>query len=236
MSDVKERLLAYLRAKGEKQVDFTRRLGVSAAYIGAMRKGISSAKMRQIRELYPDLNPLWLLYGEGNMIGDGESGIGNSGVVAMPDAQEVEARAREMFEVPLLPVSAYAGGLQQYSEGVALRDCEKVVSPVKGADFAIRVSGDSMEPELHDGSTILIKRINDRAFIPWGSKMVIDTENGVLVKSVYPGEGDSLAGNGRYGAIEARSLNPKYPPIRIPSGSIYGLYRILGCVTLFTTL
>lgn len=210
MSQVKERLLTFLRTKRISQREFTERLGVSAAYIGAMRKSIPDEKVRRIRAEFPELNTDWLLYGDGEMLLAGE-----------------EAAVGEL--IPLLPVEAFAGRLQDYSSSVGLRDCRKIVSPIPGADFAIQVTGDSMEPKIHDGSTILIKRINDRAFIPWGHSMVIDSENGVLVKQLYPSEHDR-------GCVEARSLNPKYPPITIPRRSIFGLYRILGTVQIYTTL
>ena len=232
-SEVKERLLEYLYYKRMTQVEFARKMGVSNAFIGAMRRSISDDKVKKLRKVFPDLNTSWLLYGEGEMLRGGavarpyaEAEVDTPRVVAEVGADGCVGSG---YEVPLLPVAAYAGNLQLWSEGVGLADCEKVVSPVRGADFAIRVSGDSMEPELHDGATILIKRINEKAFIPWGNKMVIDTENGVLVKNVFPSET-------RTGTIEARSLNPKYPPIEIPSASIYGLYRILGTVQVYTTL
>ena len=216
---VKERLLEYLRYKRITQLEFAHRMEVSPAYVGAMRRSMSDDKIKRLRREFPDLNTDWLLYGEGRMLNDG-----------YPNDEKGTASVttEEIYEVPLLPVAAYAGNLQLWSQGVTLKDCEKVISPVKGADFAIRVSGDSMEPDLHDGATILIKRINEKAFIPWGNKMVIDTENGVLVKEVYP------VANDRY-KIEARSLNPKYPPIEIPAESIYGLYRVLGQVQVYTT-
>ena len=227
---VKERLLKFLEYKQMTQLEFTRRIGVAPSYIGAMRRSISDDKVKTIRHEFPELNTSWLLYGEGKMINAAgrNKEVAGEGYAAEPDTTALSRDVR-MYEVPLLPVAAYAGNLQMWSEGVALRDCEKVVSPVKGADFAIKVSGDSMEPDLHDGATILIKKINDVAFIPWGNKMVIDTENGVLVKEVYPVRET-------HRRIEARSLNPKYPPFEIPTESIYGLYRILGQVQIFTTM
>ncbi len=214
-SDVKQRLLEYLKEKRMTQTEFTRSIGVSNTYIGAMRKSLSNDKVKKIRELYPDLSTSWLLYGEGSMLHN-------------PSDDERPA-SPEGYEVPLLPVAAYAGNLQSWSDGYALAQCEKIIAPVKGVDFAIRISGDSMEPALHNGSTLFIKRINERAFLPWGNMMVIDTENGVLVKSVYPVEDNPMA-------IEARSINPKYPPIRIPGESIYGIYRILSASSTYSTM
>lgn len=215
-SPVKARLLQFLKEKRLSQTEFTKSIGVSATYIGAMRKSLSADKVMKIRERYPELNTTWLLYGEGEML-------------VKAAVAEKRSDVPEGYEVPLLPVAAFAGNLQSWSDGYALSQCEKIVAPVKGVDFAIRLSGDSMEPVLHNGSTLFIKRINEKAFLPWGNMMVVDTENGVLVKAIYP---IPEAPN----AIEARSVNPKYPPIRIPGESIFGIYRILSTTTAYSTL
>ncbi len=212
-STIKGRLLTYLAHKGVSQTQFAERLGVSPTYVGAMRKGLSISKMQQLSELYPDLNREWLTYGVGPMLIE-------PGVEPAIDPKK--------YEVPMLPVAAYAGNLQLWSNGVGLNDCEKVMAPVPDADFAIRISGDSMEPKFHDGSVILIKKINEKAFIPWGNPMVIDTENGVLVKVVFPGKKED--------SIEARSTNTLYPSLQIPTGTIYGMYRIVGSISVFNTL
>ena len=213
---VKDRLLRFLQAEKVSNSEFSRKMGLSPAYVGAMRKSMPEEKVARLIELYPHLNRDWLLYGEGEMYTE------ESRSKTVPD--DVAD-----YIVPLLPVDAYAGNLQMWSRGVSLADCEKVVSPVKGADFAIKVSGDSMEPFVFSGMIMLIKKINERAFIPWGNPMVIDTENGVLVKVVQPSEQGS-----QY--IEARSYNPKYPPIQIPKESVYGLYRVLATIQKISTL
>lgn len=216
METVKERLLLFLQNEGISNSEFARKMGLSAAYVGAMRKSMPEEKVSRLIELYPRLNRDWLLYGEGEMYLPEKEDYGVSGNLSD-------------YIVPLLPVEAYAGNLQMWSEGVALKDCDKVVAPMKGVDFAIRVSGDSMEPFVFNGMTMLIKKINERAFIPWGNPLVIDTENGVLFKVVQPSEEGE-----KY--IEAQSYNPKYRPIQIPKESIYGLYRVLATVNAISTL
>ncbi|MDE6576748.1 MAG: S24 family peptidase [Muribaculaceae bacterium] len=210
---VKQRLLSFLKHEGISHSEFARRLGVSVAYLGAMRKSMPEEKIAKVVSLFPHLNRDWLLYGEGEMLLRKES---------KPVASELEE-----YLVPLLPVEAHAGTLQMLSEGVALADCEKIIAPRKGVDFAIRVTGDSMEPQIYGGSVLFIKRINEKAFIPWGHPMVIDTENGVLVKVVRPSQ------QGK-DYIEALSYNSNYPPIQIPLSSLYGIYRVL-CQTRATT-
>lgn len=216
-STVKSRLLQLLKQKRMSQTEFARLMGVSPTYIGAMRRSIPDARMRRLLEIFPDLNRDWLLFGEGEML-----------------LEEEEAEIDDSYLVPLLPVKAFAGNLQSWATGVELRNCEKVVSPVKGVDFAIRISGNSMEPEFQNGSILYIKRINGRAFIPWGNPMVIDTENGVVVKAVYPSEQNDAYDDGGY--IVAKSYNPAYPPFRIPVESIYSLYRILSSTKQYSTM
>lgn len=215
LSTVKGRLIQFLREKNITQTEFCKNLGVAPTYIGAMRKGLSPKKLAQVFQLYPDLNRDWLMFGEGEMFIE-------------PDDEKSPAAPTDGYEVRMLPVEAFAGGLKNWSDSVSDYQCERIISPIPGVDFAIRISGDSMEPEFHDGSTILIKRINEKAFIPWGNPMVIDSENGVLVKLVYPLPDDEES-------IEARSLNPKYPPFSIPTSSIYGLYRVMGTIKLTST-
>lgn len=211
MSDVKERLLQFLHSKGISQYEFTRNLGVSNSYIATMRRSIPATKIQRIREIYPELNRDWLLYGEGEML------------------TTPSGRSAAEYEVPLLPVAAFAGNLQLWSEGVRDIDCTRVVSPVKDADFAIPICGDSMEPDFQDGATILIKRINEQAFIPWGNAMVIDTENGVLLKDLYPDETNR-------DCLIAKSRNLRYPPIKIPKNSVFGIYRVLCALKMYPTM
>lgn len=85
-----------------------------------------------------------------------------------------------------------------------------------------------MKPKFHDGTILFIKKINDAAFIPWGNVMVLDTENGAFVKEIYPGDNEDT--------IEARSINPQYPPMQIPKNSIYEMYRVLNATKFFTTM
>ena len=205
-STVKERLLEYLYHKRISQIEFTRMLGVSSTYVGAMRRSISDEKMLKIRRLFPDLNPDWLLYGSGEMLKDDNE---KDSMLAQMEAQGVKM-------VPL-------------SEGIKAADCEMVVSQVHDAEMAIRVSGHSMEPNIPDGAFLFVKKINDRSFIPWGNAMVVDTSNGTVVKCLYPVSASDEE-------IEARSYNPDFPPFRIPTDTVFGLYRILATLTINTTL
>lgn len=175
------------------------------------KHGFSREVANKLRSRFPEINMTWLLLGSGPML---EASL-----------QSEESSASAESRVPLLPVSAFAGPIRAFSEGQLREQCETIYSPTRGADLALTISGDSMEPMLHDGTIIFIKRINESAFLPWGHTVVIDTENGAFVKDVFPGQNEDQ--------IIARSKNPKYPEMVIPKSSIYGVYRVLNAVKSF---
>lgn len=141
---------------------------------------------------------------------------------------EVFSSSDDPDYVSLLPLEAMAGTLQGFSEGVELSSCRKIKSPVKGADWAIQISGDSMEPDYRNGSYLFIKKMTGK-LIPWGHTLVVDTLDGVVVKNIYPCENDD-----EY--IEAQSINPKYPPFKIEKSIVIGLYRVLGGTFINSTI
>lgn len=126
--------------------------------------------------------------------------------------------------VPLMPFAAQGGRLTDFSESVSEWQCEKVISPIKGVDFAISVSGDSMSPEYPSGSIVLIKRINEVAFIEWGKVYVLDTCNGTIIKKLMPSSDE--------GKVTCVSINPEYPPFDVSLEHIRGVYRVLMCMAL----
>ena len=138
---------------------------------------------------------------------------------APPTKEEID---QEM--VLVIPTGARAGTLADFSTSVAQYDCERMVTPIKGADFAIQVTGDSMSPEYPSGSVILIKKINENAFIEWGKTYVLDTENGAVVKNIRRTDNPQV--------IECVSLNPAYQPFTMETKYINGWYRVLMVLAL----
>lgn len=231
--EIHEALQEYFKRKNISQVSIAEALNVSKAYVNALLSGRQRFGKKQA-EIWSEkfgLSKSWLLTGEGEMLKKQE--MYNEVEDVMPEERElIERGLRDgAFRlVPLIPSNAFGGPIARYlDEGVTDNDCSRILSPVSAADMAIPVSGDSMEPVIHDNSVLYIARINDRAFIPWGNIMVVDTENGALVKAIYPVEGDDSV-------VQARSVNPVYPPFNIPKSSIRGIYRILSITKFNTTM
>lgn len=128
------------------------------------------------------------------------------------------------YTLPVLPTEAMAGTLGEFAVSIQGYDCEKMVSPIKDVDYAIKVCGDSMSPEIPNGSQILIKKIWEEEFIEWGKIFCLDTKNGAVIKKVYPTADPEV--------IECRSLNPDYPPFKVNVRHINGWYRVLMVLAL----
>lgn len=208
-STVKDRLMLFIEHKGISVRQFERETNLSNGYVRGIDKTIMPNKLEGISLQYSELNTGWLLTGEGEML--------NTSVLPTPSNEEV-------IYVPLLPISAQGGTLNDFIVSVKDSDCEKIVSPIKGADWAINVSGDSMAPEYPSGSQILIKKINEKAFIDWGKVYVLDTCNGVVIKRLFPGS--------EVDRVECRSINPDYPPFEVSLTDVFGVYRVMLCMSI----
>ncbi len=81
---VKQRLKDYLKEKGISEREFGRKIGASNSYVNSIRVSIQPEKLKAIAGAFPDLNTLWLLTGEGEMLLRGNTnqvaGNGNTAV------------------------------------------------------------------------------------------------------------------------------------------------------------
>lgn len=162
-------------------------------------------------------NIKWLLTGEGDML------KASSSVDSQPSVKNERVTDDEAYKVPLVPISALGGSLNDFNTAVCRDDCETVISPIKDIDMAIKISGDSMEPEYPSGSTVLIKKINEHAFLEWGKVYVLSTCNGTVIKRLMPTDDPNK--------VLCESINPKYPPFEVSLEHVYGVYIVMMCMS-----
>ena len=168
MSEIKDRLTKFLEYKGYGQLKFENTAGLGRGFVNKVGFNINAKSLEKIAKAYPELNIDWLRSGHGSML-NGENG--DSEVTLNTPREEQKGATEEENTatwVLLLPVTAQGGSLNDFVVSVRESECEKVVSPTRGVDFAMTVSGDSMSPEYPNGSRIFIKRINERAFYRMG--------------------------------------------------------------------
>ena len=149
-----------------------------------------------------------------------EKYLTESFIKRIQDWENTEPTAPEEADtVLLLPWEAKGGLIGDFVDGIERYQCERIVSPIRGADYAMQVIGDSMSPEYPSGSVILIKKIDEAIFVEWGKVYVLDTPNGAVIKKVRKTEKPDV--------IECVSVNPDYQPFLLDCRHICGWYRVL---------
>ena len=222
-STMKQRMNEFLAYLDMSQGKFEKAVGMANGWVNKIGDSIREDNLKKISEVYPMLNIAWLKTGVGSMLNNGES----EETLYTPKEEHSQTTESEDTAkwVLLLPVSAQGGSLNDFVVSVKESDCEKVVSPIRGVDFAMTVSGDSMSPEYPNGSRIFIKKINERAFIEWGKVYVLDTCNGTVIKILVPSD--------KEGYVKCVSINtdPIFAPFEVAFEDIYGVYKVLLCMS-----
>lgn len=72
---VKERLIEFIKSQKLSINQFEKDCGLSGGYVRNMRRSISPDKLGSIVTNFPELNPGWLMTGEGDMLRSGANNI-----------------------------------------------------------------------------------------------------------------------------------------------------------------
>lgn len=222
-----EKLLSY---SGLSARQFAERIGTKTAQaIYDLQKGrtksISSDIGNKILSCFPEVNRVWLLTGEGDMLIDSsyllERNIHEPRVLSGMETSSPNG-------IPLIPQEAIAGFPDIDTLGVSFDQCPRYSIPefqARGAQFIIRVSGNSMAPTFLNGDLLACRKIEQITFIQWGEAYVIDTMQGPLLKRVFQTDGDS-------DRIKCVSDNSSYPPYEIACSDVRSLSTIIGLLRL----
>lgn len=211
--------------KGNK-AQFAKLLGVSAQTISAwIARNTFDAELIYAKCRCVDSS--WLLTGEGAMLQETENNNAPTSKHTVEIAHQVPHGSSE--GIPLIPLDAVAGFPAESGGGVRLEDCERYVIPEfenKGANFLIRVSGDSMVPLYYSGDLLACRKITDIRFFQWGTVYVLETSQGVIVKRVQESldHADSI--------LCVSENSSVHHPFLLPRDDIRSLSTIVGLVRL----
>lgn len=211
MSD-KDRIKKFLEYKHISKNKFYSQTGLSIGFLDS-GSSLGVDKARIIINAYPDINLNWLILGEGDMLrSDADAQV-----------QVAAAEPTAVGGIPLIPIEAMAGVLSGNSTQVMERECEHYNIPMfKGAEFLIRISGDSMQPKYYSGDIVACKRLPLDTFFQWNRVYVADSEQGVIIKRVRRGSDDRH--------IVFVSDNTAYEPFELPLEKIYSIALVVGVV------
>ena len=209
-----ERLIHYY-TKGNK-AQFAKRLGVSAQTISAWITR-NTCDIELIYAKCRDINPQWLLTGEGPMLKDQSATLSTPTLVAHGEHTDEPG-------IPLIPLNAMAGALSGTDSQIMPYDCESYNIPAfKGADFLIHVKGDSMEPTFRSGDIVACRRVAlSNIFFQWNKVYVLDTDQGPLIKRIRRAKDNDH--------ILIVSDNPDYEPFELHLSQLHAICLVVGMI------
>ena len=191
-TDFAERLTQALDLRGLSAADLSRATGVSEGTISCYKSGKYQAKQNRVYEFAKALrvDPAWLMGYDVPMEPQGQS------APAKPTIPPGFSPMPEMATVPV--VGRIACGTPILAEQNI--ECEVCVPNRWRATFSLICKGDSMEPKIHDGDLVAIRKQPE-------------VENGEIA-AVRIGEEATLKRVFRHeNMLELRAENPSFPSI-----------------------
>lgn len=207
MAEFKDRLREAMNKEGLKQVDLSRKTGISAPTISEWLKGSYLAKQDKVAILAKALNvsPSWLM------------GLDDTETESLPpNCFPIEKR-----KFPLL------GNIACGEPIFADEDFEGYVEAGADidADFCLRASGDSMiGARIHDGDIVFIKQ---QPIVDNGQIAAVLIENEATLKRFYYDQASDT--------VQLMAENPSYAPI-VKMKSDLNDIRILGRAIAFQSI
>lgn len=229
METIALRLKKYIDFKGISLRQFEMNIGVSNGSISSQlkeNKNFGSDRLEKILNAYTDLNPNWLLTGNGEMI---VKNTYNTNEFQEP-AEKYELKKQE---VPLYDVLIMAGTKDTSYHNEA----KEYIHPgdlFLDADSIMRVYGDSMEPKYNSGCFVPVKSVN-KDFLIYGQDYIIETSDYRVLKRLQKSKSKDC--------VLACSINQEvwehgelagqlmHEPIEINISEIKSIYLVLGVIT-----
>lgn len=182
--NAKERMLKYLNAKGVTQYNFSKETGLSNGFLKS-GSSISSDNLELISKIYIDLNLIWVITGNGEMvIGETKKNpidIQDLGNISEPKMSIYKLKTDyygiEKQQIPLYEIEASAGLNTLFSNNIQQVPLDYISVPnAPACDGAVYVRGDSMYPILKAGDIACYKTIYSIENIYYGEMHLIDAD------------------------------------------------------------
>lgn len=157
---VKERLIEFIKTKNLSQGKFEKIVGLANGYVNNIRKSVTEEKLQKIALTFPELNKMWLLTGEGDMLIAQSQEI-NFSLTGEKDFSNEEEKLQEKGD----GIPYYKDLLVTAGKSGELALLEEIPSgfinlPDVSGRYCFPVIGCSMEPEIHAGEIVVADDVN----------------------------------------------------------------------------
>ncbi|MDO4763871.1 MAG: hypothetical protein Q4A00_05765 [Flavobacteriaceae bacterium] len=213
---IKQNILQFIDYKGITKYKFYQKTGITRGILD-QNNGMSEENTAKFLAQYPEINPEWLLTGEGEML------------------KNTETRAKKESKnlIPFYDDVATIGGTSMVADTSGVSQPTDYIDAgdwFSGVTAAIRHYGDSMT-EYPNGCILALRQLHDADSIVWGRNYVVETNEIRVTKRLQTCRDDDQS-------IMAYSTNPEtYPdgqlihePFKIKKESIRRVFLVLGRV------
>jgi hypothetical protein len=207
-NNIKDRVIAVLKAKGLNVNKASKLFGMPQRTLNRQVNEdgkIAMELMYSILDSFPEISPLWLIMGEGDMWRD--SNI------------QQEFLAAPFFSD--MPVSA---GLRDAFDPSSEKASGYISLPSQNANFYFPVSGTSMEPEVFSGDIVGVVRVEPYDKISPESIYMIVTNESRMIKHCYIDENNPEL---------LWCVSPNYPSFPINRADICAMFRVVSRIQYF---
>lgn len=219
MNEFNKRILEVAEYYGiTKPVDFAKKTGfshqVSSNYLKGERTPTAEALLK-IKQTF-DINADWLLTGQGTMHPDTDTPT--SSLTSLP----ASSTAVPFYNIP---VSAGPLGVLTYSRDALKPDGYIDIDIFRRCDAILPVMGVSMEPEIHSGDLIGIKKLEyyNWEYIQTGKIYMIITHEDRMIKYI------SKADDSEYIVCSS----PNYHDFKVRKDDVLEIYRVIASIKSF---
>ena len=211
------RIYQYLELKGIKPHNFEKGAGLSNGYLATQKKrtaDLGEGVLNKILDYCLDINPVWLLTGEGQMLKT-DMQITDLSPIPAPTGQGV----------PYYNVDFCGGFDIMFNDQTRHPDGWVNFQPFSKADSWANITGHSMEPLISHGDMIAIKKVEDwRNYMLYGEIYGIVTEEYRTVKRVRKSPNPDT--------IILEPVNKDYDTQELELKKILSVWAVIGCAKL----
>ena len=205
---VKERIMSFISTKGISIREFEKRSGLSNGYIKSLKGSPTVSRMSMIIRAFPEINPKWLQFGEGDMFKEGET-------------QKVKSFTKG---IPYFNVDFEMGYDEMFNDQTSNPEFLIDFKPYNKCDVWCNARGNSMYPTIASGDIIALKEIKDTRYIISNEIYAIVTDNGLRTIKRIIDKGD------RFTLVPD---NKEYPEQDIDKSVVTKLFLVVGAMKMF---
>ncbi len=221
MNTTLNRLREYIDFKGLKVSSVEKATGFSNGALASQlrnNKTIGVDKLENILNTYPDVNPTWLLTGQGEMLKS------ENNLPITKNNHESKVPTTSAKKIPYFEdIQVTAGPDFMYDPAAATPSDFIYVPNFEDCDVSFPLWGDSMWPVYQSGQVVLCKEFHDwRDYVPYGEVFLIITENLRTVKYVKKAESKDH--------LLLVSENKHFEPFELPKSKILRMFFVKGAI------